>query len=91
MNIELFSKVALKIDLVDYHLQKGDVAVIIEKHPEVNGITGVTLEVFNALGETIAVPTILESQIEPLNSNEILHVRPLNINRVAERGENYFQ
>jgi hypothetical protein len=91
MNLELYSKVALKVDLTKYGLQKGDVAVIVEKHPEVNGKKGVTLEVFNALGETIAIPTLLESQIEPLNRDEIFHIRSLNINRVAESGENFYR
>jgi hypothetical protein len=35
------------------------------------------LEVFNAVGETIAVVTVRESQIEPLRQNEVLHLRRL--------------
>jgi hypothetical protein len=35
------------------------------------------LEVFNAVGGSIAVVTVRESQIEPLTANELLHVRPL--------------
>jgi len=33
--------------------------------------------VFNAVGETLAVVTVRESQIEPLTSKEVLHVRRL--------------
>ena len=36
---------------------------------------GYTLEVFNAVGETIAVVTLGESQLEPLRGDEVLHVR----------------
>jgi hypothetical protein len=33
------------------------------------------LEVFNALGETVAVTTVRESQIESLRRDEVLSVR----------------
>ena len=45
--------------------------------PVKNGEDGYSLEVFNAVGETISVITVAESQIEPLMSNEVLHVRIL--------------
>jgi len=35
------------------------------------------LEVFNALGETIAVFTVRESQVEPLSEREVLCARVL--------------
>ncbi len=89
MKFELYSKIALKEDLVKYGLKKGDVAVIIEEHPAINGQAGFTLEVFNALGDTIAIPTVTESQIELLRDNEIFNIRYLNISKVAEPPENY--
>ena len=61
MKYELFTKIALKEDLEKYGLKKGDVAVIVEEHPAINGQVGFTLEVFNALGDTIAIPTVTES------------------------------
>jgi hypothetical protein len=42
---------------------------------EAKGKKGYSLEVFNATGETIAVVVVEEDQIEPLQSDEILHVR----------------
>jgi hypothetical protein len=36
---------------------------------------GYSLEVFNALGDTIAVVTVPESLIEPLRENEVFSVR----------------
>ncbi len=89
MKFELYSKIALKEDLEKYGLKKGDVAVIVEEHPEINGQVGFTLEVFNALGDTIAIPTVTESQIELLRDNEIFNIRSLNISKVAEPPENY--
>jgi len=50
----------------------------VEHHPGSPGQEpGYSLEIFNALGETLAVVTVPESQIEPLNSKEVLHVRRL--------------
>jgi hypothetical protein len=36
------------------------------------------LEVFNAVGETLAVVTVRESRIEELKNDEALHVRRLD-------------
>ena len=76
---ELFTRIALKVDLPEHKLCTGDVATIVDSHPGQPGQeTGYSLEVFNAVGETIAVITVGESQIEPLNGNEVLRVRQLN-------------
>jgi hypothetical protein len=79
MPFELYTKVALKADLPSYKLRRGDVATIVEKHPgQENQQPGYSLEVFNAVGETIAVVTVRESELEPLTDNEVLHVRRLD-------------
>ena len=79
MIFELFSKVALKDDVPFHKLRKGDVASIVEAHPGRPGEEpGYSLEVFNAVGETLAVVTLRESQIELLTNNEVLHVRRLD-------------
>lgn len=79
MAFELFSKVALKVDIPTLKLRKRDVATIVEAHPALsNHEPGYSLEVFNAVGETLAVVTVRESQIEPLTSKEVLHVRRLD-------------
>ena len=79
MAYQLFSRVALKEDLPAHGLRRGDVATIVETHPgEEHQEPGYSLEVFNAIGETIAVVTVHESQIEPLAPDEVLHVRRLD-------------
>ncbi|MGG6267714.1 DUF4926 domain-containing protein [Leptolyngbya sp. AN03gr2] len=78
MAFELFTRVALREDFPTYHLHQGDVATIVEHHPVVGGEDGYSLEVFNAIGETIAVLVVSESQIESLTSNEVLHIRVLS-------------
>ena len=78
MKYELFTRIALTTDLPQHGLRSGDVATIVEHHEGRPGQEpGYTLEVFNAVGESIAVVTVRESQIELLKSNEMLHVRPL--------------
>ena len=53
-------------------------ATVVEFHPGRPGQEpGYSLEVFNAVGETVAVATVRESQIEPLTANEVLQVRAL--------------
>ena len=55
-------------------LKKGDVATIVEHHPVSDEEDGYSLELFNTLGDTIAVITLPESAIEPLTENEIFSV-----------------
>lgn len=78
MAFELFTRVALRDDFSSYKLRRGDVATIVEHHPVSGGEDGYSLEVFNAVGETIAVLVVSESQIEPLMNNEVLHTRVLD-------------
>jgi len=79
MKFELFSRVALKTDVQEDGLRRGDVATIVEYHEGRPGQEpGYSLEVFNAVGDTVAVITLRESQIESLSAKGILHVRPLS-------------
>jgi len=77
MKYELFQQVALAQDVPTKRLRRGDVATIVEHHPVSSGEDGYSLEIFNALGETIAVITLPESALEPLAENEIFTVRTL--------------
>ena len=79
MAYPMYSRVALTRDVSKHHLRCGDIATIVETHPGgQEQETGYSLEVFNAVGETIAVITVPESEIEPLAPNEVLHVRRLD-------------
>ena len=78
MKCDLFTRVALKADLPHHGVRSCDVATVVEYHPgQLGQEPGYSLEVFNAVGETLAVVTVRESQIEPLTANELLHVRSL--------------
>ena len=75
MTIDLFQRVALRIDLPEHGLRKGDVATIVEYLPGKDCEDGYALEVFNALGDTLVVITVPQSAVEPLTANEIPSVR----------------
>ena len=78
MKYDLFIRVALSEDLPERRLCRGDVATIVEFHPgRLGQEPGYTLEVFNAVGETVDVVTVRESQIERLTADELLSVRPM--------------
>ena len=77
MKIDLFKRVALRMDIPEHGLRNGDVATIVEHLPGKVGEDGYALEVFNAVGETIAVITVRESAVEPLTADTIPSVRPL--------------
>jgi Domain of unknown function (DUF4926) len=78
MIFELFSRVALREDFPLHQLRRGDVVTIVDHHPVKDGEDGYSLEVFNAVGETIAVLVVAESQIEPLMRNEVLQIRVMD-------------
>ena len=78
MPIELFTEVALSRDLPEEGLCRGDVATVVELLPGASasaGEAGCILEVFNAVGETIAVVSVPVSAVVPLQPGEVLSVR----------------
>lgn len=79
MKFELYKDVVLRKDMPAYRLKNGDVATIVEHHPLKSSEDGYSLEVFNALGETIAVVTVPESDIEMLKESEVLSVRSIGV------------
>lgn len=78
MKPELYRQVALTRDIVEEGLQAGDVATLVDYVPHPGGgEEGAVLEIFNALGESIAVITVPVSAIAPLRADQIPAVRPL--------------
>ena len=76
MNLELYQEVALTRDIPETNLKAGDVATLIDfvSHPT-GGEDGVILEVFNAVGESIAVITVPVSAIARLRPDQVPAVR----------------
>ena len=77
MSYKLFEEVALTGNIPEKKLKKGDIATVVEHHPVSEGEDGYSLEIFNALGDTISVITVAESAIEPITKDEIFSVRSL--------------
>ncbi len=78
MRLSLYERVALRRDFPEHDLKRGDVAVLLDYVPHPGGgEEGCVLEVFNALGDSIAVVTVKESEVESLQANEVLTIRRL--------------
>jgi hypothetical protein len=73
----LYSRVALAVDLPGAGLRRGDVATTVEYYEGDGAENGYDVEVFNALGHTVAVVNVLEEYLEPLRSDEVLCARVL--------------
>ncbi|HEX4143176.1 MAG TPA: DUF4926 domain-containing protein [Pirellulales bacterium] len=78
IRLPLYQRVALSRDVAEHGFRRGDVATLVDyvPHPS-EGPEGCVLEVFNALGESLAVITVSVNDIEPLEADEILSVRHL--------------
>ncbi len=75
MKLELYTDAVLTRDVPDCGLCCGDVVKIIDHHPVPGGEDGYCIEVFYALGDTIAVTSVPESALEPLQESEVFSVR----------------
>ena len=78
MKPELYTEVALTRDILTENLKKGDVAMLVDftPHPS-GGEEGAVLEIFNAVGESVAVAVVPISAITPLRPDQVPAVRPL--------------
>ncbi|PYL07909.1 MAG: DUF4926 domain-containing protein [Verrucomicrobia bacterium] len=77
MRFELYVDVALARDLPELKLRRGDLVKLVDHHVAPDGEEGYSIEVFNAVGDTIAASTVPASALEPLREDEVLSVRPL--------------
>lgn len=78
MKFELYQHVALLRNLGDKGVKKGDVAVLVDYVPHpAGGEEGCIIEIHNALGESLWIVAVKQSDIEPSNAGEVLAVRPL--------------
>ena len=77
MKFELYKDVVLTRDVPEERLKRGDIVKLVEHLVARDGQDGYSAEVFNALGDTLTVITVPESDLEPLREDEVLHARPL--------------
>ncbi len=72
--IHEYERVALTVDLPQYHLKQGDIGVVVMIHGEHEGYE---LEIINAKGKTLDVVTVEAYQVRALEAHDMLHVRPM--------------
>ena len=73
---KLYKEVALTRNIPEENLKQGDVAVVVEYVPHPTGREeGAILEIFNAIGESVAVVTVPISAIKSLRADQMLMVR----------------
>ena len=78
MKLPLYREVVLARNFPNDNFHKGDIATLIDyvPHPE-GGEEGAILEVFNAIGDSIAVVTVPISSIDAIQPSDILSIRRL--------------
>ena len=77
MKFELYTDAALTSDLPEHHLRRGDIVKLVDHHVAPDGTEGYSIEVFNAVGDTIAVTAVPASALEVLREDEVLCTRTL--------------
>jgi hypothetical protein len=77
MKFELYTDAVLTCDVPEHRLKRGDIVKLVDHHIARDGSEGYSIEVFNAVGETIAVTTVPETALESLREDEILCARVL--------------
>ena len=78
MRHQLYQRVALRRDVAEHGLRKGDVAVLVDRVPPAKaGKKGCVLEVFNARDESVAVVVVAATDVEALRADDRLSVRRL--------------
>ena len=66
--------VVLTQDLPDEGLQTGDIGTVVHIH---QGGAGYEVEFMTLAGETVAIATLLPTQLRPIAKRDIAHVREL--------------
>ncbi|MBZ0167977.1 hypothetical protein MELA_02843 [Candidatus Methylomirabilis lanthanidiphila] len=77
MRFGIHSDMALTCDLPQHRLRRGDIVKLVDHHFAPDGMDGYSIEVFNAVGNTIAATAVPASTLEPLREDEVLCVRAL--------------
>jgi len=73
--IQEHERVVLTKDLPQYHLQAGDMGVVVMIHGEHEGYE---LEIFGADGHTLDVITVEADQVRLVNTRDVMHARALS-------------
>jgi hypothetical protein len=77
MKFQLYTDAALACDVPEHRLRRGDSVKLVDHHVAPDGTEGYSVEVFNAVGGTLAVITVPASALETLRPDEVLSARSL--------------
>ncbi len=77
MKFKLYTDVVLTCDLPEHRLRRGDIVKLIDHHVAPDGTEGYSIEVFNAVGDTITVTAAPAVALEALREDEVLCARTL--------------
>ena len=77
MKFDLYMNVVLTCDLPAHRLRRGDIVKLVDHHTASDDTEGYSIEVFNAVGDTITVTTVPASALEVLREDEVLCARTL--------------
>lgn len=66
IKLELYIDAALTCDVPAHRLRKGDLVTVVDHHVAPDDTEGYSIEVFNAVGDTIAVTAVPAGALEPL-------------------------
>jgi hypothetical protein len=75
MKLELYTGAVLTCDVPEHRLKRGDIVKLVDYHIAPDATEGYSIEVFNAVGDTIAVTAVSSTAVEPLREDEILCAR----------------
>lgn len=78
MKFKLFTDMALTRNIPAHGLRRGDVVRLVDHHVGDDGKEGYSIEVFNAVGDTVLVTAIDEAALAPLHDDEVLSVRRID-------------
>jgi hypothetical protein len=70
--IEELASIVLTTDIPEWGLKAGDIGTVVRVHQQGQGYT---VEFVTLSGNTVAVVTVLATQVRPIQTNEIAHVR----------------
>lgn len=77
MMLELYKDAVLTCDLPEHRLRRGDIVKLVDHHVAPDDTEGYSIEVFNAVGDTIAVTSVPAAALETLREDEVLSARTL--------------
>jgi hypothetical protein len=61
-----YTDAVLMCDVPEHRLKRGDIVKLVDHHVALDGTEGYSIEVFNAVGDTIAVTAVPATAIERL-------------------------